>query len=377
MRTDLFDYHLPRELVAQRPVEPRSASRLLVVDCETGEISHRRFSDLPQYLRKGDCAVFNRTRVRRARLRGRKAGSGGGVELLLLSRDAEGVWRALARPARRLRPGTRLTFGQGELEAEVLEVEGGGSIRARLIPADAESQEELVERLGEVPLPPYIREELGDPERYQTVYATETGSAAAPTAGLHFEPRIMEEMRSKDVSLAFLRLDVGLDTFRPIAVEELEKHRMHSEELHVGEDACEKVNAARRRGGRILAVGTTVVRALESAAGERGLSPYHGATDLFIMPGHRFHAVDLLLTNFHLPRSSLLVLVSAFAGRELVLEAYHRAVEEGYRFLSFGDACLFLYPHGWREGAGRERAGMRQEGEGLGRLSGKGAAGEL
>ncbi len=349
MRTDLFDYHLPPELIAQRPAEPRGSSRLLVVDCESGMISHRRFSDLPEYLERGDCAVFNRTRVRRARLRGRKAGTGGEVEMLLLSRDRGGEWEALARPARRLRPGARVVFGRGELEAEVLEVREEGRIRVRLSPVEAELQEELVERLGEVPLPPYIREKLADPERYQTVYAAETGSAAAPTAGLHFDRRAMEELERRGVTLAFLRLDVGLDTFRPIAAEELEGHRMHREEVEVDAPACEAVNAAHGHGGRVLAVGTTVVRALESAAGEGGLEPYHGPTELFIAPGHRFRAVDHLLTNFHLPRSTLLVLVCAFAGRDLVLRAYREAVEARYRFLSFGDACLFLYPHGWRE----------------------------
>ncbi|NPV59518.1 MAG: tRNA preQ1(34) S-adenosylmethionine ribosyltransferase-isomerase QueA [Actinobacteria bacterium] len=352
MRTDLFDYRLPEELIAQRPSQRRGASRLLVVNCETGEISHGRFSDLPGYLREGDCAVFNRTRVRKARLRGRKAESGGAVEMLLLSRRESGEWEALAKPARRLRPGTRVGFGQGELEAEVLEVGEGGRILVRLSPGDAELQEELVERLGEVPLPPYIRERLEDPERYQTVYARETGSAAAPTAGLHFEPGTMEELRRMGVTLAFLRLDVGLDTFRPISEAELEGHRMHSEEVHVDDAACAAVNAARKRGGRVLAVGTTVVRALESAAGEGGLEPLHGHTDLYITPGHRFRAVDFLLTNFHMPRSSLLVLVSAFAGRELVLEAYRKAVEARYRFLSFGDACLFFYPNGWKRPSG-------------------------
>jgi S-adenosylmethionine:tRNA ribosyltransferase-isomerase len=274
------------------------------------------------------------------------------VEVLLLSRDESGDWNALARPSRRLRPGTRVTFGRGELVAEVLEVGEGGGIKARLYPEGRELQEELVERLGEVPLPPYIREKLDDSERYQTVYAAEKGSAAAPTAGLHFEPHTLEELRKRGVELAFLRLDVGLDTFRPITSDDLEGHRMHSEEVSVDSAVCEAVNAARGRGARVLAVGTTVVRALESAAREEGVAPYHGSTDLFIMPGHRFRAVDFLLTNFHLPKSSLLVLVSAFAGRELVMEAYRKAVEKRYRFLSFGDASLFFYPHGWKAAQG-------------------------
>ncbi|MBN2025347.1 MAG: tRNA preQ1(34) S-adenosylmethionine ribosyltransferase-isomerase QueA [Actinobacteria bacterium] len=348
MRVGLFDYHLPAELIAQRPAEKREGSRLLVVDCDSGRIEHRRFPELTSYLEAGDCLVFNRSRVRRARLRGRKRDSGGEVELLLLASREDGTWDALARPARRLRPGTRISIG-GELEAEVIEKGERGEIRLSLAPGGPEAVEAAVEALGEVPLPPYIKEELSDPERYQTVYARETGSAAAPTAGLHFERSTLHMLERKGIRLAFLNLDVGLDTFRPIEVDEVEEHRIHREEMVLGAGDCEKINATRREGGRIVAVGTTVVRALESASQGGEVSPKRGPTDLFIYPGFRFQVVDCMLTNFHMPRSSLLLLICAFAGRELVMEAYRRAVEERYRFLSFGDACYFHYAHGWRE----------------------------
>jgi S-adenosylmethionine:tRNA ribosyltransferase-isomerase len=266
-------------------------------------------------------------------------------ELLLLSPREDGTWEALARPARRLKPGSVMSFG-GELEAEVVWKGERGELRVHLRPGELAAVEAAVERLGEMPLPPYIREKPPDPERYQTVYARETGSAAAPTAGLHFELATLRGLEEKGVRLAFLRLDVGLDTFRPINEEEIEDHVIHSEEMRLDEEACDIVNATRGEGGRVTAVGTTVVRALESAAGEGVVSPREGATDLFINPGFRFRAVDCLLTNFHMPRSSLLLLVCAFAGRETVMEAYRRAVEERYRFLSFGDACYFYYPQG-------------------------------
>ncbi len=349
MRTELFDYRLPPELIAQCPAATREGSRLLVVDCETGQIEHRLFPDLASYLERGDCLVFNSSRVRSARLRGRKEESGGEVELLLLSRREDGTWEALARPARRLRAGTRVVFGDGELEAEVIEKGGKGEVRVRLRPGGLPEVEEAIERLGEVPLPPYIHEELEDAGRYQTVYAGAPGSAAAPTAGLHFELSTLRGLEEKGVGLAFLNLEIGLDTFRPIQEKEVEEHHIHSEIMGIDEEVCAAVNAARREGGRVVAVGTTVVRALESAVGEGGLAPYRGPTDLYIYPGFRFRAVDCMVTNLHLPRSSLLMLVCAFAGRELVLEAYRQAVEERYRFLSFGDACYFHYAHGWRD----------------------------
>lgn len=320
-----------------------------MMDCESGEIAHRRFPDLADYLREGDCLVFNASRVRRARLRGRKQEGGGGVELLLLGPDADGTWRTLARPARRLRPGTLISFGDDEIEAEVVEKGERGELRVRLRPGDLAAVEAAVERLGEMPLPPYIRERPHDPGRYQTVFARETGSAAAPTAGLHFELSTLSRLEEKGVRLAFLRLEVGLDTFRPVSEEEVEDHRIHSEEMCLEGETCEAINEARREGGRIIAVGTTVVRALESAADGEEVRPFTGATDLFIIPGFSFSVVDCLLTNFHMPRSSLLMLVCAFAGREEVLRAYRQAVEERYRFLSFGDACYFDFPQGRRE----------------------------
>jgi S-adenosylmethionine:tRNA ribosyltransferase-isomerase len=341
MRVDLFDYDLPPELIAQRPPEMREDSRLLVVDRLDGRIEHRGFRDLPSYLEEGDCLVFNASRVRRARLRGRKVGGGGEIELLLLRQVKDGKWEALARPARRLKPGVLLTFGGGLLEAEVIGKGERGAVFLSMHPEDPAQVESVLESLGEVPLPPYIREELGDPERYQTVYARETGSAAAPTAGLHFELSTLRGLEERGIRLAFLRLDVGIDTFRPIGEEEVEEHRIHSEDMVLDEEACAVVNAARGGGGRVVAVGTTVVRALESANRGGEVEPFRGGTDLFIYPGFSFGIVDCMVTNFHMPRSSLLLLVCAFAGRELVLEAYRRAVEERYRFLSFGDACYF------------------------------------
>jgi S-adenosylmethionine:tRNA ribosyltransferase-isomerase len=351
MRRDLFHYHLPPELIAQEPLPDRTASRLLVVDCEGKTWEHRRFPDLVEYLRPGDVLVFNRTRVRKARLRGRKRESGGKVEILLLEEKGEGTWEALARPARRLPEGTVVLFGESGLEAEIVARLGEGRVLVRFPGLEEVQLEEFLEREGEVPLPPYIRKGLEDPERYQTVYAQETGSAAAPTAGLHFDWILLERIRSKGVRTAFLRLDVGIDTFRPIGEEDVERHRIHREWISVEEEVCREVNEARRRGGRVIAVGTTTVRALETAAARsrRMLEPFSGYTDLYIYPPFHFRVVDGIVTNFHLPESSLLVMVCAFAGRKLVLSAYEEAVRMRYRFLSFGDATLFLYPNGWKE----------------------------
>lgn len=350
MRVEQFDYHLPSDLIAQRPVEPRDGSLLMVVDCERKTVDHRFFRDLPGYLEEGDCLVFNDSRVRRARLKGRKKEGGGEVELLLLRHRGGGVWEALSRPARRLRPGTGMVFSDG-MEAEVVEKGERGCCHVRLNLDDLEAVEEILERVGEVPLPPYIKEELDDPERYQTVFADRVGSAAAPTAGLHFSWRALRDLREKGVRTAFLRLDVGLDTFRPIEVEEVEEHRLHSEEMVLDERACAAINTARREGRKVVAVGTTVVRALESSVSGGEVVPFAGATDLFIYPGFKFRVVDNLVTNFHFPRSSLLLLVCAFAGRDLVMEAYRQAVERRYRFLSLGDACYFHFP---RVGRARE-----------------------
>lgn len=344
MRTSDFDYRLPPELIAQTPLEPRDSSRLLVLHRSPRPTEHRGFPDILEYLDPGDVMVFNRSRVIPARLRGRRDG-GGPVELLLLRREATGIWRALAKPARRLPPGSRVLVesGQGDpVTIEVLASHGDGVKTVDLGSDDA------VETLGETPLPPYIREPLADPRRYQTVYAAEPGSAAAPTAGLHFTEELLDRLAAAGVEQAFVTLHVGLDTFRPVRGEDPAQHDIHTEYFEFGEDAAEALRRARSRGNRIVAVGTTVVRVLEQAAklavgrGEPGLTAASGNADLFILPGHEFRAVDALLTNFHLPRSTLLMLVSAFAGRERVLEAYGEAIRRRYRFYSFGDAMLVL-----------------------------------
>ena len=348
MRTGDFDYHLPRELIAQTPAEPRDHSRLMALDRRTGETEHGRFYEIGQYLRPGDLLVVNDSRVIPARLRGSRLDSGGAIELLLLHRQGDGVWRALVRPGRRLRPGAR--FEVGSVEGEVLADADGGTRLVRL------SDEGVIQRAGEMPLPPYIETPLENPERYQTVYARLPGSAAAPTAGLHFTPHLLESLASEGVRFARVTLHVGLDTFRPVKSEEPEKHKLHSEWFEVGEEAASEVSEAREEGRRVIAVGTTSVRVLEQAAllsqgnGVRALSPVSGWADLFILPGHRFRLVDGLVTNFHLPRSTLLMLVSAFAGvesepdggRRLVLSAYREAIELGYRLFSFGD-CMLIH----------------------------------
>ena len=397
MRTSDFDYELPPELIAQSPAEPRDASRLLVLRRADGGMEHRRFRDLQEYLRPGDLLVFNRSRVIPARLRGRLPGGGAPFELLLLRRVSPGVWRALGRPSRRLRPGLRLTIplpdsggssspsvgiptapGGGTppsndsstpfdnadagslLTIEILESLAGGEKLLRLGP------EEAIERVGEAPLPPYIRETPADPQRYQTVYASEPGSAAAPTAGLHFTEALLAQIQAAGVQTAFVTLHIGLDTFRPVRTENPQEHRIHTESYQLDEAAAAALNAARRNGGRIIAVGTTAVRTLEqaaqdaAAAGRDGFAAVSGDANIYLLPGHRFRAVDAMITNFHLPRSTLLMLVSAFiqhaqppppgqpssdageTGRQLALQAYREAINQGYRFYSFGDAMLLL-----------------------------------
>ena len=342
MRTSDFDYPLPRELIAQTPMEPRDRSRLLVLDRGRGTLAHHRFNELPSLLRNGDLLVFNDSRVIPARLYGHRADTGGRVELLLLRRDVPGVWQCLGRPARRLRPGIRIAFDEG-LEARVLEAGESGLRRVEL------SDETLVERVGQVPLPPYIHTPLEDPERYQTVYAGQhRGSVAAPTAGLHFTHELMRRLEAGGVQLAFVTLHVGLDTFRPVEEADPREHKLHTEFWEMPPQAADAINRARRESRRIVAVGTTTVRVLEQAAllgqaqGCDGVQPGGGWADLFILPGHHFRLVDAMVTNFHLPRSTLLMLVSAFAGRECVLDAYQDAVQERYRFYSFGDAMLVL-----------------------------------
>lgn len=349
MKTALFDYELPKELIAQKPVEPRDASRLMVVDRRTGEIAHRHFREIGEYLRTGDLLVFNETRVIPARLLGHKVPTEGRVELLLLKRRDERTWEALVG-GKRVRPGTRLRFADGgdlTLDAEVVEETGESGRVVRF----ERPVEPLLDRLGLIPLPPYVHEPLEDPERYQTVYARVTGSVAAPTAGLHFTPDLLLRLRRMDVQFAFLTLDIGLDTFRPVTEEEVEDHPMHTEFCRLPPETAQAVNQAHLEGRRVIAVGTTAVRVLESAAracSEEGACPFarvtafEGPTNLFIYPGYQFRVVDALITNFHLPRSTLLMLVSAFAGRDLILRAYRQAVEMRYRFFSFGDAMLIL-----------------------------------
>ncbi|MBX5475717.1 MAG: tRNA preQ1(34) S-adenosylmethionine ribosyltransferase-isomerase QueA [Clostridia bacterium] len=340
MRVEDFDYDLPEDRIAQAPLPDRDAARLMVLRRTTREIEDRRFFELPELLAPGDLLVLNDTRVLPARLVGRRA-TGGTAELLLLHPEGrDGEWRALARPHRRLRAGETLSFERG-LRATLIEKAAEGEVVVRLeAPGGWEA---ALREAGRVPLPPYIRRPLEDPERYQTVYAREEGSAAAPTAGLHFTPRLLEALQARGVETAYLTLHVGLGTFRPVHVERIDQHRMHAEWYRLPPETAAAVARARERGGRVVAVGTTVCRTLETRATDEGLvEPGSGWTDLFIYPGFRFRVVDALVTNFHLPKSTLLMLVSAFAGREFVLSAYRRAVESGYRFYSFGDAMLIL-----------------------------------
>ena len=352
-----YDYHLPPERIAQTPIEPRDSSRLLVIHRDSGALEHRIFREIGEYLRPGDLLIANQSRVLPARLRGVKADTAGQVEVLLLavrSDRGQDCWEALVRPGRRIHQGQQLSFGSGALAAEVLERTPSGGRVVRFTAPSGDVTDELA-RLGSMPLPPYIHEPLADAERYQTVYARDPGSAAAPTAGLHFTPELLDALRRQGVGTAFVTLHIGLDTFRPIGEEQLDKHAMHSEEIELGAETAERINETRARGGRIVAVGTTAVRTLEAVAAltaERVVArelptgtvvmPYRGRTSLFIRPGHPFRAVDVMLTNFHLPRSTLVVLVSAFASRELILRAYEEAVASEYRFYSFGDAMLIL-----------------------------------
>jgi S-adenosylmethionine:tRNA ribosyltransferase-isomerase len=402
-----FDYDLPQGLIAQTPIEPRDASRLLVVHRDSGLFEHRHFRDIGAYLRPGDLLIANQSRVLPARLLGHRVGTGGTVEVLLLAERPDlgfDYWETLVRPGRRLREGSHIVFGDeigndGEmqqgafLQAEVLErTEAGGRIvrftvenrssltlergrgrdksrpyerqdmvdqgtgtgtRAGVNPAPTDEARTavhnvtvrgVIEQLGRMPLPPYIHETLRDPERYQTVYARIMGSAAAPTAGLHFTPHLLEQLRQQGVRVGFVTLHIGLDTFRPIECEDVREHKMHSEKIDLDTLTAELINETRRAGGRVVAVGTTAVRVLESVASfhDGRIEPYHGATRLFITPGYRFRVVDAMITNFHLPRSTLLLLVSAFASKSLIEEAYQEAIRERYRFYSFGDAMLML-----------------------------------
>lgn len=339
MKTSDFFYHLPEELIAQTPLQQRDQSRMLVCDRETSAREHRLFSDLPGYLRPGDVMVLNRSRVIPARLLGVKEDSGITAEVLLLKRLDARRWEALVKPGRRLKQGSTVIFGQGELRCEIGPATAFGGRKVSFTQNGV--FEKVLERLGHMPLPPYIHEQLQDRSRYQTVYAKEDGSAAAPTAGLHFTPRVLNQIRQQGVSVVTLLLHVGLGTFRPVKEEEVERHVMHEEWYELDPQSAQAINTARAAGGRVLCVGTTCVRTLESLADEQGIiRPGNGTTDIFITPGYRFRAVDMLLTNFHLPQSTLLMLVSAFMGRENALDAYQAAVRERYRFFSFGDCML-------------------------------------
>ena len=333
-----FDFYLPEELIAQTPLEKRDTSRLLHLDKQTGEIEHKHFYDIKQYLHAGDCLVLNDSRVLPARLIGSRP-TGGAVELVLLKDIGDNRWECLSRPGRKTKPGQELIFGNGELTAVVQEVTLGGN---RIVKFSYEGIFlEILERLGKMPLPPYIKEELQDSERYQTVYSKELGSAAAPTAGLHFTKELLAEIEDMGVKICYVTLHVGLGTFRPVKADKIEDHEMHSEFCIVPEETAETVNAVKRAGGRVIAVGTTSCRTLESFTTEDGtLQATSGWTNIFIYPGYKFKCIDALITNFHLPESTLIMLVSALAGRENILNAYNTAVKERYRFFSFGDAMM-------------------------------------
>ena len=339
LKTSDFYYELPPELIAQDPLDDRASSRLLVMDKKTGEIRHETFRDLADYLRPGDCLVLNNTRVIPARLLGVKEDTKAAIEVLLLKRRENDIWETLVKPGKKMKPGARVVFGDGLLRGEVLEIVQEGN---RLIRFTYEGIfEEILDRLGQMPLPPYITHQLKDKNRYQTVYAKHEGSAAAPTAGLHFTPELLKTIEDKGVKLAHVTLHVGLGTFRPVKVEDVTEHHMHSEFYMIEEEQARIINEARAAGGRVICVGTTSCRTLESAADEDGiLHAGSGWTDIFIYPGYRFKLMDALITNFHLPESTLLMLVSAFAGKEQVIAAYEEAVRERYRFFSFGDAMF-------------------------------------
>ena len=341
MKTSDFFYELPEELIAQDPLEDRTASRLLVLDRKTDKLEHKIFSDVIDYLNPGDCLVINNTRVIPARLIGEKEGTGGKVEILLLKRRENDIWESLVKPGKKLRPGARVTFGDGRLKAEILEIAEEGN---RLVKFYYEGIfEEILDSLGEMPLPPYITHKLEDKEMYQTVYAKFDGSAAAPTAGLHFTTELLEKIKHKGVRIASITLHVGLGTFRPVKVEDVNNHHMHTEWYEVNKEAADIINETKKNGGRVICVGTTSCRTIESVADENGLmSAKTGETDIFIYPGYKFKVMDGLITNFHLPESTLVMLVSAFAGKERVLSAYETAVKERYRFFSFGDAMILI-----------------------------------
>ncbi len=341
MKTHDFYFDLPEELIAQEPLADRASSRLLVTDKTTGNMVHKHFRDIKEYLRKGDCLVINNTRVLPARLYGERVGTGAGIEVLLLVRKSIDTWEVLVRPGKKARVGDKISFGNGKLVAEVLEVIEGGN---RIIRFTYEGVfETVLEELGEMPLPPYITHRLEDKERYQTVYAEHDGSAAAPTAGLHFTPELLQELQDMGVKIAHVTLHVGLGTFRPVKAENILDHEMHAEYYVVEPEQAEIINQTKKQGGRVISVGTTSTRTLESVTDENGVvHAGSGWTSIFIYPGYTFKAIDGMITNFHLPESTLIMLVSALMGKDLTMKVYEEAVQQRYRFFSFGDACLFL-----------------------------------
>ena len=339
MKTRDFDYELPEELIAQTPIERRDASRLLCLDKATGEFSHHRFYDLPDFLRSGDCLILNNSRVLPARLLGQRLPGGGACEVLLLIDRGDKTWECIVRPGKHLRTGAKLSFGNGELTAEVTDVLKDGN---RMVRFDYEGIFlEVLEKLGKMPLPPYIKEELRDKERYQTVYSKVSGSAAAPTAGLHFTPELLRKIEAMGVKLGYVTLHVGLGTFRPVKEENITDHEMHSEYCVIPQETADLINETKKNGGRVICVGTTSCRTIESWARDDGhMEASAGWTNIYIYPGYKFKVLDALITNFHLPQSTLIMLVSALAGREHILQAYEEAVRQRYRFFSFGDAML-------------------------------------
>jgi len=334
-----FDYELPQELIAQDPIEDRSSSRLMVLNKENGDVEHRVFREILDELKEGDCLVINNTKVIPARLYGEKADTGAHVEVLLLKREEHDIWEVLVKPGKKCRPGAELSFGGGKLRATVLEVVEDGNRKLQFHYDGI--FEEILDELGQMPLPPYITHELKDKNRYQTVYAKHEGSAAAPTAGLHFTEELLDKIKEKGVQIANVTLHVGIGTFRPVKVENIEEHKMHTEHFYIKKEDADKINFAKQNGHKVISVGTTSCRVLESIAKENGeVMETEGDTSIFIYPGYKFKCVDKLITNFHLPESTLIMLVSSLAGKEFVMEAYKKAVEEKYRFFSFGDAML-------------------------------------
>lgn len=339
MKTSDFYYDLPQELIAQTPIEPRDASRLMVLNKETGEIEHRIFRDLIEYLTDKDCLILNNTRVIPARIYGTKEETGAYVEFLLLTQKENDVWECLCKPGKRAKVGTKFDFGDGKLRGEVIDVQEDGN---RIVRFSCDGNIfAVLDEIGQMPLPPYIKEKLENKERYQTVYSKELGSAAAPTAGLHFTPEMLEKIKAKGVKIGYVTLHVGLGTFRPVKVDDVTKHKMHTEHYHMPAETAELINETKKNGGRVIAVGTTSCRTIESVAAKNGcICEDDDNTSIFIYPGFEFKCMDALITNFHLPESTLIMLVSAFAGFDNIMNAYHTAVEEKYRFFSFGDAMF-------------------------------------